>query len=146
MPDPKSDPRTPPSDPTPIIEMLHPQPGKAHHMRSAPAVRVADAPLHFVSAVGPLPAGRNGELPDDIRAQTRMLLDNLDVQLAALGLGWHNVVKTIQQVVDIREADAIAVAFAERYGTAWTPASTLTQVDALPVSGSRVQLDVIVAG
>lgn len=143
---PKSDPSTPPSEPSPIIEMLHPQPEKAHLLSYAPAVRVADAPLHFLPGVGPLPAGQHGELPDDIRAQVRMLMDNLDAQLTALGLGWHNVVKTIQQVTDMREADAIDVAFAERYGTTWSPACTLTEVDALPVRGARVQFDVIVAG
>lgn len=143
---PKPDPDAPTSEPATVIEILHPQPEKAHLLPYAPAVRVADATLHFLSGVGPLPAGQDGPLPDDIIAQTRLLMDQLDVQLGALGLGWTNVVKTIQQVTDIREADAIGTALAERYGTSWTPAGTLTQVDALPVPGARVQLDVIVAG
>lgn len=143
---PRPDPEATPTDPAPVIEILHPRPERAHLLSAAPAIRVADAPLHFLSGVGPLPAGQDGGLPDDILVQTRMLMDNLDVQLAALGLGWGNVVKTIRQVTDLREADAIGVALAERYGTSWTPAGTLTQVDALPVRGARVQLDVIVAG
>lgn len=143
---PKPDPAAGAGDHEPVIELLHPQPEKSYLLPYAPAIRVADAPLHFLSGVGPLPAGQDGELPDDILVQTRMLMDTLDAQLAALGLGWQHVVKTIQQVVDIREADAIGAAMAERYGTSWTPAGTLTQVDALPVRGARVQLDVIVAG
>lgn len=134
------------SDPAPVIEVLHPQKELAHLLPYAPALRVADAPLHFLSAVGPLPYDRNGEVPDDIGLQAKMLFDNLDAQLAALGLGWRNVVRTLQMVTDIREADQFGVAMAERYGTLWTPAATLIQVDALPVKGARVQLDVIAAG
>lgn len=133
-------------EPSPVIEMLHPQPEKAHLLPYAPVVRVADAPLHFLPGIGPAGPGQKPELPDDIRAQVHLLMENLDKHLAALGLGWANVVKTIQQVTDLREADAVTVALAERYGTAWAPATTLTQVDALPAPGARVQLDVIVAG
>ena len=49
-------------------------------------------------------------------------------------------------VAEESAADAVRTALAERYGTSWTPAGTLTHVDALPVRGARVQLDVIVAG
>ena len=130
----------------PVIEIIHPEPERAHLLPYAPVVRVADAPLHFLSGVGPLPFESDGEVPDDIVAQAKLLMDNLDVQLAALGLGWRNVVKVIQQITDIRESDALGAAVAERYGTSWTPAGTLTQVDALPVRGARVQFDVILAG
>lgn len=143
---PKPDATAPASPPDAVIEMIHPRPEKAHLLPYAPVVRVAHAPLHFLSAVGPLPFGEDGEVPDDILVQARMLMDNLDVQLGALGLGWENVVKVIQHVTDIREADQFGMAFAERYGTSWTPAGTLTQVDALPVRGARLQLDVILAG
>ncbi len=143
---PKPDPAAFATTPAPVIEIIHPRPDKAHLLPYAPVIRVADAPLHFLSAIGPLPFGADGELPDDILAQARMLMDNLDVQLAALGLSWENVVKVIHQVTDIREADQFGMAFAERYGTSWTPASTLTQVDALPVRGARAQIDVILAG
>jgi 2-iminobutanoate/2-iminopropanoate deaminase len=143
---PKPTPGVATTDPAPVIEILHPQPEKAHLLPYAPVVRVADAPLHFLSAVGPLPFGETGELPDDIVQQTKMLMANLDAQLTALGLTWHNVVKSIQMVTDIREADSIGAVMAEHYGTAWTPAGTLIQVDALPVRGARIQLDVIVAG
>ncbi|MBO9578161.1 MAG: RidA family protein [Microbacteriaceae bacterium] len=131
-------------DHEPVIEELHPQPERAHLLPYAPAVRVADAPLHFLSGVGPA----QGELgvPDDIVAQTRSAMDALDAHLAALGLSWRNVVKLIQQVVDIREAEQVGTALAERYGTSWAPAMTLTEVDALPYEGARVQFDVIAAG
>ncbi|OJX65232.1 MAG: hypothetical protein BGO95_07255 [Micrococcales bacterium 73-13] len=131
---------------SPVVELLHPQPEKAHLIPYAPAVRVADAPLHFLSGLGPLATGAAGEIPDDIQLQTRMTMDRLDAELAALGLGWRNVVKIIEQVIDIREIDEIGAALAERYGTSWTPAVTLTEVDALPHEGARVQLDVILAG
>lgn len=143
---PRPDADAPATEANPVIEVLHPEPQKAHLLSCAPVVRVSDAPLHFLPGVGPVPAEEHGPLPDDIVAQTRMLMDNLDAQLSALGLGWRNVVKLLQQVTDIREADAVRTALAERYGTSWTPAGTLTHVDALPVRGARVQLDVIVAG
>lgn len=143
---PKPTPGAAPTAPEPVIEVLHPQPEKAHLLPYGPVVRVADATLHFLSAVGPLPFEETGSLPDDIVQQTRMLVANLDAQLDALGLGWRNVVKAIQMVTDIREADAIGAALAEHYGTSWTPAGTLVQVDALPVPGARLQFDVIVAG
>jgi len=129
-----------------VIEMLHPQPEKAYLLPYAPAIRVADAPLHFLSGVGPLPTESDEAIPDDIALQTRMAMDNLDVQLAALGLGWRNVVKVIHQVIDMREVEQIGTALAERYGTSWTPAATVTEVDALPREGARLQMDIILAG
>lgn len=139
-------PTAPASEPAPVIEALHPEPGKAHLVPYSPAVRIADAPLHFLSGLGPIPTAGDGGIPDDVLLQTRMAMDNLDAQLAALGLGWPNVVKVIQQLVDIREADQVGAALAERYGTSWAPATTLTEVDGLPRVGARVQFDVIVAG
>jgi len=131
---------------SPVVEILHPQPEKSYLLPYAPAIRVADAPLHFLSGIGPRPGGADGRIPDDIALQTRMAMDDLDVQLAALGLGWRNVVKVIHQVVDMREVEQISTALAERYGTSWTPAATVTEVDALPREGARLQMDVILAG
>ena len=143
---PKPTPGAPGTAPSPVVEILHPHPDKAHLLPYAPAVRVADAPLHFLSAVGPAPVDSSGALPDDIVVQTKAVMDALDAQLSALGLTWQNVVKTIQMVTDIREVDTIGRVMAERYGTTWTPAGTLIQVDALPLGGARLQLDVIAAG
>lgn len=135
-----------PGEHEPVVEIVHPQADRAHQLPYAPAVRVIDAPLHFLPGLAPALDDAAGALPDDIVAQTRLVMDALDAHLAALGLGWRNVVKVIQQVTDMREADQIGVAVAERYGTSWTPAGTLTQVDALPARGARVQFDVILAG
>lgn len=143
---PRPDPGAPATDPDPVVEILHPHPEKAPLIPYAPVIRVADAPLHFLSGIGPAPAGLRVSLPDDIHSQMRTLMDNLDSQLEGLGLRWQNVVKIIQQVTDMRESEAVALALAERYGTAWTPARTTTEVDALPVAGARIQLDVILAG
>lgn len=143
---PRPTPGAPQTAADPVIEALHPEPQRAHLLSSAPVVRVADAPLHFLPGTGPMPGEGAGSLPDDALAQTRLLMDNLDAQLDALGLGWRNVVKLLIQVTDMREAEVVRTAIAERYGTSWTPASTLTHVDALPVRGARVQFDVIVAG
>jgi len=129
-----------------VIEILHPQPEKAHLLPYAPAIRVADAPLHFLSGVGPTPTELDVPIPDDIAVQTRMAMDHLDVQLAALGLGWRNVVKIIHQLVDMRELEQVGTAIVERYGTSWTPALTVTEVDGLPRVGARLQMDVILAG
>ena len=78
--------------------------------------------------------------------QASMLFDNLDAQLAALGLGWRNVVRATQLLTDIRDVEQFSTVMVERYGTSWWPAGTMTQIDALPVKGARIQLDVIAAG
>lgn len=143
---PKPDPGAPATVPAPVIEILQPDPAKAHLLPYAPAIRVADAPLHFLSAVGPLPYEADGELPDDMTKQASMLFDNLDAQLAALGLGWRNVVRATQLLTDIRDVEQFSMVMVERYGTSWWPAGTMAQIDALPVKGARIQLDVIAAG
>lgn len=136
----------PTDPPLPVVETLHPEPARAHLLPYAPAVRVADATLHFLSAIGPLPYEQDGPVPDDMAVQATMLFDNLDAQLSALGLGWRNVVRTLQFFTDLREIGDFSLAMAERYGTSWFPAGTMAQVDALPVKGARILLDVIVAG
>lgn len=143
---PKPDGPAPADPPLPVVETLHPEPARAHLLPYAPAVRVAGATLHFLSAVSPLPYQHDGPVPDDMAVQATMLFDNLDAQLAALGLGWRNVVRTLQFFTDLREIGDFAVVMAERYGTSWFPAGTMAQVDALPVKGARILLDVIVAG
>jgi 2-iminobutanoate/2-iminopropanoate deaminase len=112
---------------------------------TAPSVIVA-APLGLVFLSGISPAwGDEGPLPTDIRAQTQLAADHLQQVLAARGLGWGNVAKTLLYLTNIAERPAVRAALAERFGS-WQPAFTVVQADALPAKGARLQLDVVAAG
>ncbi len=102
--------------------------------------------LVFLSGVGPRPTGSTAPLPESFDDQLAATFDALDAALAARGLAWTNVAKILLHLTDVREHDRTWAAFAERYGTAWTPARTTIEIDNLPDRGARLQLDVVAAG
>ena len=76
-----------------------------------------------------------------------MTLHNLSELLASHGLGWQNVVKVLEFLKDMREADAVHATMGEFFGdSTWFPANTMVQVDNFVAAGARVQYDVIAAG
>lgn len=112
-----------------------------------PAVVVAGpSGLVFLSGVGPRAAGSTAPIPEAFDAQLAATFDTLDAALATRGLAWRHVAKILVHLTDVREHDSAWAGFAERYGTAWTPARTTIEVDNLPDRGARIQLDVIAAG
>ncbi|HET6300929.1 RidA family protein [Microbacterium sp.] len=112
----------------------------------APAVVVGGpAGLVFLSGIRP-EASAGSPPPLDVRAQAELAADRLRAVLAARGLSWENVAKTLVYVTDISELGVVRDVLAERFGTQWRPAFTVVQVDNLPTPGARVQLDVTAAG
>jgi 2-iminobutanoate/2-iminopropanoate deaminase len=93
------------------------------------AVRVGD----FVFVAGQLPIDPlSGEVSgEDVAAQARCCLDNLETVLDAAGAAMSDVVKTTIYVTDIGQFDAVNTVYAERFEKPY-PARATIQVAALP--------------
>jgi len=76
----------------------------------------------------------------DAYAQTVQTLDNIERALAALGSQRADIVRVRVYVTDMGDFDAIARAFAERFGEI-RPASTLVQVAALIDPTMKVEIE-----
>jgi 2-iminobutanoate/2-iminopropanoate deaminase len=104
------------------------------------AIRAGD--LLFCSgqiALDPL----SGELvgPDDVRAQTRRVMDNLVAVLAAGGCTLADVVKCTIFVTDLGDFGAVNEEYG-RYFAAAPPARATVQVSALP-KNAKVEIEAI---
>ncbi len=108
------------------------------------AIRVGD--LVFVTAQ----TGRNpdtGKLDDDVEAQTRQMLANVEAILNAAGCTANDVVKVTLMMADIKDFKAIDVIYAgwlPGQGVTPLPARTAFQAAALP-AGAKVMLEVVAA-
>ncbi|RMH38906.1 MAG: RidA family protein [Deltaproteobacteria bacterium] len=78
---------------------------------------------------------------DDVAAQTRRVLDNLQAVLDAGGAGWHSVVKTTIYLANMDDFAAVNAVYGERFGTD-PPARATVEVSRLP-RGARVEIDAI---
>lgn len=134
------------------ISQIQPEPARAGWLPYAPAIEV-DTPgtLVFLSGATALPlyhrhphVPAETRLPDDITAQTRAVLANLQRVLDERGLTWRHVVKITEYLTDIRDADEVHSVMGEVFGD-WFPASTMVVVSALSAPGARVELDMIAA-
>jgi 2-iminobutanoate/2-iminopropanoate deaminase len=104
------------------------------------AVRAGE--LLFVSGIVPVDA--RGELvgEDDVVAQTRQVLENLGVVLAAAGCGFGDVVKVTIFLTDVDDRPRINPLRQEAFGEA-RPASTLVEVSRLAIEGARIELEAV---
>lgn len=85
-------------------------------------------------------------LPDDIREQTRRVLDTFADVLAFNDLGWRDVVKFSQFLTDLRDHDVVQEVIKEYFtGTGWMPATTVVGINALSAPGARLEIDVVAA-
>ena len=78
---------------------------------------------------------------DDVAAQTRQVLENLDAVLDAADMGWADVVRAgifLQDLADFATVNAI---YAERFQAA-PPARSTVQVAGLP-KGVLVEIDLV---
>lgn len=112
---------------------------------SAPAVGPYSAALaagDLVFLSGQIPLDAAGEVVgDDAAGQARKALENLELTLAAAGLGMDAVVKTTVFLTDIADFAAVN----EVYATCFTepyPARSAIQVAALP-RGVKVEVEAI---
>jgi 2-iminobutanoate/2-iminopropanoate deaminase len=104
------------------------------------AVRAGE--LLFVS--GCVPVDGEGRLVggDDVVAQARQVLANVEAVLTAAGATFADVVKVTVYLTDIADRAAINPVRQEVFG-ATRPASTLVEVSALAIPGAKLELDAV---
>ena len=131
------------------IEPVHPRPPQ-HPMPFVPALKVRGAgTLLFLSGCTALPLYHSHphvaeELtpPEDIREQTRRVLDNHRLVLEAAGASFANVVKLTRYLTRMEEQDAVNEVQQEYFGD-HLPTSTTIQVSGLVVPGLRLEIEMI---
>jgi 2-iminobutanoate/2-iminopropanoate deaminase len=104
------------------------------------AVRVGR--LLFASGCAPL--DRVGRLVggEDVLAQTRQVLSNMQQVLAAAGASFSDVAKVTVYLTDVDDRQTVDVARREFFG-AVRPASTLVEVSRLAVEGMKVEIECV---
>jgi reactive intermediate/imine deaminase len=105
------------------------------------AVRFGD--VLYVSGCGPLDANMNLIGGDDVAAQTRQVLTNLQHILDAAGASFADILKVTVYLTDVNDREAINPVRQEFFGDA-RPASTLIGVAALAIPGMKVEIEAIV--
>lgn len=104
------------------------------------AVRIGD--LLFCAGQIPIdPAHPGGPLPDDIRAQTERVLENIKILLEDQKLSLAHVVKTTVFMTNLGDFAAMNEVYAKHF-TGDFPARSTVQVAALP-RGAQVEIEVI---
>jgi enamine deaminase RidA (YjgF/YER057c/UK114 family) len=135
----------------PSLEPIHPRPPQLA-MPFVPGLVVRNAgALLFVSGATANPLYHKhphdpAELtpPEDIREQTRRVMDNLQMVLEAAGASWQDVVKITKYLTRMDEQDAVWATMQPYFGQ-HLPTSTTVEVSALVVPGLRLEVDVIAA-
>lgn len=84
---------------------------------------------------------RSGELPDDVGAETRRLLQNVQAVLEAAGLTMDDVVKTLIFMTDFDDYAAMNAAYEELL-PAPHPARSTVKVAGL-LGGARVEIEAV---
>ncbi len=80
--------------------------------------------------------------PDDVEAETRQVLQNLQAVLKAAGATPTHVVRTTIYLTDLGHFTLVNGLYGEMFGTGILPARACVQVAALP-KGARVEVDAI---
>lgn len=107
------------------------------------SVAVEAAGLVFISGQVALDPATGDRAPDDVVAQTKQIMKNLEAILADVGLGFADVVKTTIFLADMGDFPKVN----EIYGAAFTdqpPARSTVEVAALP-GGFLVEIETIAA-
>ena len=105
------------------------------------AVRYGD--VLYVSGCGPLDADMNLVGGDDVAAQARQVLVNLQRVLDAAGASFADILKVTVYLTDVNDREKINPVRQEFFGDA-RPASTLIGVAALAIPGMKVEIEAIV--
>lgn len=98
----------------------------------------------FTSGQIPLDPHTGEIIPGDITAHTRRVMDNLHAVLAAAGVNWNRVVKTVIFLTDMNDFAAVNAVYAEYFANIEPPARSTIQVAALP-KGARVEIEMVAA-
>jgi enamine deaminase RidA (YjgF/YER057c/UK114 family) len=81
--------------------------------------------------------------PDDIRAQTRQVFDNLRVALRSVGASFEQVVKLNYYLVDASQLPAVREVRDEYVNTAQPPASTAVEVRRLVRDDLLIEVEAV---
>jgi len=106
----------------------------------SPAVRYGD--LLFVSGQGPRhPA--TGQIAQGIEAETEQVLENVKTIVAGAGFRMENALHARVYLTHIEDFEAMNRVYC-RYFPKEPPARTTVAVSALPLVGTRVEIDLLV--
>lgn len=105
------------------------------------AVRFGD--LLFVSGLTPTDEHNNIVGGDDVAAQARQVLVNLDRVLKTAGATFADVLKVTVFLLDVNDRRAINPVRQEFFGNA-KPASTLIEVRGLAIPGMKIEIEAVV--
>lgn len=104
------------------------------------AVRVGR--LLFVSGCAPLDGDGRLVGGEDVLAQARQVLANMQQVLAAAGATFSDVAKVTVYLTDVGDRQTVDVARRDFFGPA-RPASTLVEVARLAVPGMKVEIECV---
>ena len=106
----------------------------------SPAVRAGD--FIFVSGQVPVDPISGQVVSGDVKAETRRVLENIRINLEGCGAGMADVVKCQVFLADIKDFAAMNEVYTEFFGE-FKPARTTVQAGALPLAGSKVEIDAV---
>ena len=135
-----------------LPQARHPNPERAAELPYAPAIEISrPEKIYYLAGATAVPLYHQHPhipeetvLPDDIREQTRRVMESLKLVLDDLGLTWRNVVRVTKYLTDMREANDVHAVMQEHFGE-WKPTSTLLCVNNLSSPGARVEIDMVAA-
>ncbi|HKE26067.1 MAG TPA: Rid family detoxifying hydrolase [Bryobacteraceae bacterium] len=106
----------------------------------SPAVRAGD--FIFVSGQVPVDPISGQVVSGDVKAETRRVLENIRINLGGCGATMADVVKCQVFLADIKDFAAMNEVYTEFFGDS-KPARTTVQAGALPLAGSKVEIDAV---
>lgn len=114
---------------------LHPAPGFSHI-----AVAEGSRTVHFAGQVA-LDPDFNIVGGNDLGAQTKAAMRNLEQAMDAAGVGWDDIVRRTIYTLHPTEYETINAAIDEVMGGAGQPAQTLIGVTGLAVPGLLIEIE-----
>jgi len=106
----------------------------------SPAVRAGD--FIFVSGQVPVDPMTGQAVLGDVKSETRRVLENIRLNLEGCGASMAEVVKCQVFLADIKDFAAMNEVYTEFFGDS-KPARTTVQAGALPLAGSKVEIDAV---
>ena len=123
-----------------MIERIFPPGTPAPRGPYSPAVRAGD--FIYVSGQGPIDPVSGQVVAQDVKAETRRVLENIRLNLEGCGATMADVVKCQVFLTDIRDFAAMNEVYTEFFGNS-KPARSTIGVAALPLAGSKVEIEAI---